>query len=379
MLCYGQTKSTNCATKQGSGDGSLQAANIKVSSADSTSVTFLAPSTTSPIQAFGDSGGSCLFGDQMTGINSTGQCGVDSITLKGSEIKATTMVGPEAYRSWVANWLKIRRHADTQFSSASTISGFSTYINDADLNGHPNAVLEVTSNWNPGGVGGVYDTANLSVWYDGSVNQWAIFNQNFANVASGTDFNDVVSPGGAARYIATASNTQVFVMNPGLGSTDSNLNAILIVTPSWNGVINDHPVGVYYNAPAARWAVINEDLQAIPPNAALDVWIADPKQGSDIHQSTASDVSGNSTYLGQYEPEQRASRADLRDAQREPQRGRRHPIRAPRRRVVRRQREEMGHLQPGSRDDAGGCLLQRDDSPVAVAGPTLRDLSARGQ
>ena len=47
-------------------------------------------------------------------------------------------------------------------------------------NGNPNAILIVTPNWNPGGVGGTYNNHPVGVWYDGG--KWAIFNQDLTAI-----------------------------------------------------------------------------------------------------------------------------------------------------------------------------------------------------
>jgi hypothetical protein len=297
---YGDQKVTDCANRIGTADGSLYFADIKVASANTPNpqtMTFSASSSSSPIQAYGDSGGTCLFGSEITGVLSFGECGVDPTTLKGSFVRGATAVGPDAYRSWATNFVNIRRHADTHIASVATISAFATYISDPDLNGHPEALLEVTPNWNPPGASAVFNDANVSTFYDSAKGQWAIFNQNFAAMPDAASFNYVRSPGGAQRFVATSANTQSFVMRPGLGAADNDLSAVLIVTPSWNGVIDDRPVGVYYDTLVHRWAVINEDLQAMPLNAAFNVWIADTKQGSFIHTTTAANVSNDFTYL----------------------------------------------------------------------------------
>ena len=38
-------------------------------------------------------------------------------------------------------------------------------IDNALTNGHPNAIVFTTPNWNPGGVGGTYNNHNIGVWY----------------------------------------------------------------------------------------------------------------------------------------------------------------------------------------------------------------------
>src|SRR6185295_5219432 len=56
-------------------------------------------------------------------------------------------------------------------------------------------------------------------------------------------------------------------------------NAILLVTQNWNpggagGTYNAHPVGVFYTG--SRWAVFNQDLAAMPVNAAFNVMVIKP-------------------------------------------------------------------------------------------------------
>ena len=57
-------------------------------------------------------------------------------------------------------------------------SGNQTYINNPMTNGNPNAIVVVTPNWNPGGIGGVYANFPIGVYYNNTARKWAIFNQN---------------------------------------------------------------------------------------------------------------------------------------------------------------------------------------------------------
>jgi hypothetical protein len=70
-------------------------------------------------------------------------------------------------------------------------AGNSTYdytkIDNALTNGNPNAIVFVTPNWNPGGVGGTYDNHPIGVFYDG--NKWAIFNQDLTAIPVNAAFN----------------------------------------------------------------------------------------------------------------------------------------------------------------------------------------------
>ncbi len=61
---------------------------------------------------------------------------------------------------------------------------------------------------------------------------------------------------------------------------DGNPSAVLHVTQNWNpgggdGVYNDHPVGVWYDAAREKWAIFNQDRAPIPDGAAFDVLVTE--------------------------------------------------------------------------------------------------------
>ena len=60
---------------------------------------------------------------------------------------------------------------------------------------------------------------------------------------------------------------------------NANPEAILFVTQNWNpggesGTYNEHPIGVWYDSGAQRWAIFNQDRRAIPEGAAFNVLVA---------------------------------------------------------------------------------------------------------
>ncbi|HEX9115364.1 MAG TPA: hypothetical protein VGA61_04795, partial [Anaerolineae bacterium] len=70
-----------------------------------------------------------------------------------------------------------------------------TDINNPLANGNPPALVWVTPNWNPGAVGGVYDTNPVGVWYHATVARWSIFNQDGTSaIPNGAAFNVCVAP-----------------------------------------------------------------------------------------------------------------------------------------------------------------------------------------
>ena len=70
-----------------------------------------------------------------------------------------------------------------------------TYIDSRLTNGKPDAVLQVTPNWNPGGGSGVYNDHPVGVIYDSNLDQWAIYNLDGARLPRGSAFNVAVTGG----------------------------------------------------------------------------------------------------------------------------------------------------------------------------------------
>jgi hypothetical protein len=60
-----------------------------------------------------------------------------------------------------------------QTSTSSNTTGDFTLINSSLTNGKPDALLQVTQNWNPGGKGGVYNPHTVGVFYNTSAKEWA--------------------------------------------------------------------------------------------------------------------------------------------------------------------------------------------------------------
>ncbi len=72
------------------------------------------------------------------------------------------------------------------------ISENSTYLDNPQTNGDPNAILYVTQNWNPEGSAGIYNDHPIGVWYNPSRQRWAIFNQDREEMPDGAAFNVAV-------------------------------------------------------------------------------------------------------------------------------------------------------------------------------------------
>jgi hypothetical protein len=155
------------------------------------------PNPAGQIQWHGDSGGSCFSSGLVTGINST--C---AWTWSPLAITSCVQTGPQEYLPWANPVLAQRGPAQTVTSTSSNTSADSVYINDVRTNGSTaNDVVEVTANYNPAGemsANGVYDNADIGVWYDSFMQQWAVFNEDTSDMPVGNAFNYVVNPQGSS-------------------------------------------------------------------------------------------------------------------------------------------------------------------------------------
>lgn len=173
-----------------------------------------------------------------------------------------------------------RAHAscagDMQFiitATAANTSGYITTLDSPVLNGIPAAAPLVTQLWPD-----QYDPHPLGVWYSPYSGKWTVFNEDLAAMPLGTSFsvgsgcigNDGTST--VERFTATSSNVQgdaVFIDD---STTNGNPSAVVYASQAWTGTYNAHEIGVYYNGSAAKWAIYNLDLSAMPVGASFDIW-----------------------------------------------------------------------------------------------------------
>jgi hypothetical protein len=157
------------------------------------------------------------------------------------------------------------------------------YIDNPVTNNNPNAFVNVTLNWTPGGTGGVYDPHPLGVWYDASVQKWAIFNEGSMDpIPSGAAFNlllDTSTVSGIFLHTATSANTSGNQTVLDDSAANNSAQAIVFATPNFNpaaqgGTYEAHNLGVFYQN--GQWAIFNTDNAAMPVNAAFDILASFP-------------------------------------------------------------------------------------------------------
>ena len=79
-----------------------------------------------------------------------------------------------------------------QLSAAGNITGDSTYINNPLCNGDPNAILIITHNYDPGGTVNTVYNKTVGVWYNTSLLQWAIYNEDLTAMSANIAFNVLI-------------------------------------------------------------------------------------------------------------------------------------------------------------------------------------------
>ena len=155
-------------------------------------------------------------------------------------------------------------------------AGDYTYLSEPSINGNPEATVFVAPAEE---TSGSY-AHNVGVWYEPGEQKWAIFNQDRAPVPEGASFEVVVPPVNQSFVHRSspenASAGGTFLDHPLLNGRP---DAGPAVTQNWNpgggeGVYNDHPVGVRYDAGRGRWEVFNRDGSALPEGVAFNVTVA---------------------------------------------------------------------------------------------------------
>jgi hypothetical protein len=189
------------------------------------------------------------------------------------------------------------------FVQNTTAAGTSTDIDSPLTDGHPNANILVTPNYNPGGVCPcVSADFHIGVEYHGT--KWAIFTQDGSLMPLNAAFNVFVLPVNAGVFVqkATVANTaNVYSTSIDNSLTNGNPNALIFVTPDYNpggglsGTSDDHPSGVFYNG--SKWEIYHQDLVAMPVGAAFNVLVLVPSSNIFVTRAMGNSPSDDSTTI----------------------------------------------------------------------------------
>lgn len=164
--------------------------------------------------------------------------------------------------------------AQTTFLHTATTGNISsnwTTLDHPELNGRPDAVLIVTSNWR---TTGPYHNKSIGVWYNSG--RWTIFNQDRSAMTNGAMFNVLVAAPSDRAFKTTASELSGHIAILNHPSLNGRPNARFLITPDWgnSGPYNNNAIGVWYNG--SRWTVYNQNTaNRMPANPRFNVFIHD--------------------------------------------------------------------------------------------------------
>ncbi len=150
-------------------------------------------------------------------------------------------------------------------------SGHTAVIDHESLNGKPNQIVMITPDF---GTLGPYNPSSLGVYY--VQGQWRLFNQDRAAIPDNLHVNVLVVPPSESAFVHTASAENITrnVTQLDHPKLNGNPNARPLITQRWEGVYNDHPIGIYYSSDGI-WRIFNQDLAAMPENAKFNVILDD--------------------------------------------------------------------------------------------------------
>jgi hypothetical protein len=192
-----------------------------------------------------------------------------------------------------------------QTAKTANINGSSTIIDNDLTNGHPNAIVFATPNYNPGGVSSGTDNNHpVGVYYNSANNKWGIFNQDGAAPIVDAAFNVLVLVPRSDIFVHTATGNALWTSPINNALTNGHPNAIIFTTPNWNpggfgGTGFDHNIGVSYNDNDGVWEIRNLDdvWVIILGGTAFNVLVPNPDTSVFVHKATAANILSHSTII----------------------------------------------------------------------------------
>ena len=171
----------------------------------------------------------------------------------------------------------------TQIATAANSGGTPSFsiINDAAVNGDPNAIIVLDTYWNPNSV---YNPDHYGVFYNGT--NWVIFNETngAANpIPTGAAFNVVLAPTGgevkAFQHQATVANTTGYWTEIDNALVNGNPNANIVLTHNWgaggdsSNVVVGNTQSLWYNDSTNKWRIFNDDIADMPTNVKFNILV----------------------------------------------------------------------------------------------------------
>jgi hypothetical protein len=147
-------------------------------------------------------------------------------------------------------------------------------IDNALLNGHPEAVFFITKTWD----NGVYDTAHVGIWYDHYSSKWSVYDEDGVTPLQLNSTYNIFVPNASTSFFkdtASGSNYITYLDNPLL---NGNPNAGIFIVHDYTdsiatqGYINDE-IGVWYDGSASKWTIYTENITSLFTGSTFNVLV----------------------------------------------------------------------------------------------------------
>ncbi len=183
----------------------------------------------------------------------------------------------------------------------SVAPGSSAAVDHLVLNGFALAAPHVVGNWNPNGLGGIYNDHPLSLRYNTATSRWQLRQEDLFNFSASAAFNLFAPGAGSGRYDHFNSAGNITGSLTTLDNADLNNHAdyILLVTrnPGTGATVSDVSSPLAVNYLGSSWRVQRLDGLLMPANGGFNVYFQPPSNNAYRHRATAGNTFGNLTYL----------------------------------------------------------------------------------
>jgi hypothetical protein len=154
-------------------------------------------------------------------------------------------------------------------------SGNTTELDNAALNGNPNAVFFFSKTFD----GSVYDTAHLGIWYNSG--KWYLYNEDY-NKPIKTDLTiNIFVPNANATvstHTVTVANTSSYLTTIDHPMLNAKPNAMPFFSHNYTSgtgaVYNNAATSMWYDKSTDKWTIYNDNFSALPVGASYSILIA---------------------------------------------------------------------------------------------------------
>lgn len=168
-------------------------------------------------------------------------------------------------------------------TTANTLGG-ATYIDSPLTNDNPNAMILITPNYDPDGTDGFNSDHPVGAYYNPTLKQWGVLNEDGTSMAIGAQFNIMIgskASNGGSEVVTTASrkNSAGSYVLVNSSESDGNPNAAVFETPNCDpggtgGTFDTAATGVeYFQSPTDDWGVFQEDSSSMVRRSSFNVLV----------------------------------------------------------------------------------------------------------